>query len=212
MSGELVLTTPGLVHPVVTTDQAVYIHQALLQLLNTPEGELSGSPEQEAADRAALSELVYFWAEVIDHPEQFGVRSEVETKRLLRAVKPQKGPAKLSSRRHGRKRQTGRGQRKRNSLDTRVEAEAYNKARAQVEADKAEMEQAHNDEMKRRIDRSNELITKDSISNEELQELLDIMGYSNVAEAARLMRAEQSTEARIARAAALAGQSGDPED
>jgi hypothetical protein len=197
MVAELTLDTPGLVHPIVSEDQAVYIHQALLQLLNTPEGDLSGSPEQEAADRQALSELVYFWAAVIDHPEQFGVRMELETKAMLRAVKPVKGPAKLSSRRHGRKRQTGRGQRKRNSLDTRVEAEAYNEALRRVEADKAEMEQAHNDEMKKRIDRSNELITKDSISNEELQELLDIMGYSNVAEAARLMRAEQSTDRRI---------------
>ena len=200
MPAEIVLSTPGLVHPVLTEEQAVYTHQALLQLLNTPEGELSGDPEQEKRDRAALSELVYFFAAMIDNPEAFGVRTERETMAMLRAVQPAKGPAKLSSRRHGRKRQTGRGQRKKNSLNTRIDAEDFNEALRKVEADKAEMEQAHNDEMKKRIDRSNELLIKDSVSNEELQELLGIMGYENVAEAARLMRAENSTLRRIERA------------
>lgn len=204
MVAELVLTTPGLVHPVLTEDQAVFVHQGLLTLLNTPEGELSGDPQQEQADRATLSELVYYFSQVIDHPEAFGVRTELETKTMLRAMKPDKGPAKLSSRRHGRKRQTGRGQRKKNSRATRAEAEAYNRAVAQVEADKAEMEQVHNEEMKRRIDRSNELLIKDSLSSEELQELLEIMGYGNVATAARLMRAENTPAARIAKAAAEA--------
>lgn len=211
MVGEMMLSTPGLVHPILTEDQVVYVHQALLQLLNTPEGELSGDPDQEQADRAALRELVYFFSEVQDNPSAFGVRTETATKRMLRAVKQPKGVARLSSRRHGRKRQTGRGQRKRNSLDTRVEAEAFNEAQRKIEADRAEAEQALNDEMKKRIERSNELITQDSISNEELQELLGIMGYENVAEAARIMRAEQSPERRIERAVERA-RSENPED
>lgn len=204
MSAEVVLSTPGLVNPVLTEEQAVYTHQALLALLNTPAGDLSGDEQQEEYDRAVLRDLVQFFATVVDHPEAFGVRTEREAMAMLRAVKPAKGVAKLSSRRHGRKRQTGRGQRKQNSLATQVTAEQHNEALRKVEADKAEMEQAHNDEMKKRIDRSNELLVKDTLSSEELQELLGIMGYENVAEAARLMRAENTTEARIERAAKAA--------
>jgi hypothetical protein len=205
VTGELVLTTPGLVNPVLTEEQAAYTHQALLQLLNTPEGELSGDPAQEQADRAALSELVYFFSEVVDHPEAFGVRSALETKRLLRGVKTRKSVPRP------KRRQTGRGQRKKNSRATREEAEAYNQAVAKMEADRAEAEQNNTDDMVKRIERSNELLVQDTLTNEQLQELLDIMGFSNVAEAARVMRAENTTEARIAKAAAAA-ETTDPED
>lgn len=211
MVAEIMLTTPGLVNPVLTEDQAVMVHQALIAFLNTPEGNLSGDEQEEQRVRGELSELVYYFSNVVDHPEAFGVRSALETKRLLRAVKPQKGVAKQSSRRRRGNRQTGRGQRKRNTRATRAEAEAWNEAVRKVEADKAEMEQAHNDEMKKRIDRYNELLVLDSLTNEQLQELLDIMGYANVAEGARLMRRENTAEARIAKAAAEA-ETPDPED
>lgn len=202
MVAERVLATPGLVHPVLTEDQAGLTHQALIAFLNAPEGSLSSDPVEEVHVRKALSELVYFFDSVVAHPEAFGVRSVLETKRLIRAAKPVKGPAKASGRRRRGQRQNGRGQRKKNSRATRTEAEKYNEAVAKIAAERAEAEQDHTDEMKRRIDRSNELLLKDSLSTEELQELLDILGFPNVAEAARLMRSENTPEARIAKDAA----------
>jgi hypothetical protein len=213
MSDEQTLTTPGLVHPVLTEDQAQLVHQALIAFLNLPEGSHGSSidPEMNQLEdkqvRDMLSELVYFFSNVVDHPESFGVRSAMETKRLIRAAKPVRGEAKPRR----RKRQTGRGQRKKNSRATREEAEAYNEAVRKIEAERLEAEQNNSEEMVKRIERSNELLVRDDLSNEELQELLEILGFGNVAEAARLMRAENTPEARIERAVEQ-GRRENPED
>src|SRR5207253_3269437 len=96
----IVVSTPAIVHPILTDQQAILIHQALLTYLNSPAGQISESPEEEAAIKAQVSDLVYFFNEVAYKPEQFPLRSVEDTKRIARTHRAAiKGPAQPKSQR-----------------------------------------------------------------------------------------------------------------
>jgi len=211
MTADIVLTTPGLVHPILTEDQAELTHQALIAFLNSPVGSFSEHEVEESEVRKQLSELVYFFSEVVEHPEAFGLRTALETKRIIRQAKPVRGPMQPKSRRK-------RNQKNRMSFEKRTrrqrseEAAAWNDAVQTMEAEKAEAEQIRNDEMKARIDRFETLLKNDNLDAEHVQELMDLLGYPQIAERARELRLANTTEARIAAAQARAEQNPTPED
>jgi hypothetical protein len=201
------LETPGLVHPILTEEQAGLVHQALIAALNAPPESYSADEDEEQRVRNQFSELVYFFAEVVDHPEAFGVRSALEVKRMLRGMKPKRGKP-LNKRK--RRQRTRPSWEKRTNAQKRAEAEEFNRARQIMEDEAKEAEAANNEEQLRRIERFNELIVKDELRTEEFQEALELLGYENISEAVRLRRAEDTPEARIAAAAAKAERENDP--
>lgn len=203
---EVETLTPILVHPILTTDQAQLTHQALIAFLNSPEGSFSEHEAEEQRVRAELSELVFFFSNLVDHPEAFPLRSERETMRMIRGVKAAKGPAQPKSSRNKRKarqarRQSGHKARRKENRET---APDYNEAVAKVNAEQVEAEEAYQTALNKMKDRFESLAAKDSLTAEELQEVLELFGAPEAAVRARELRAENSPEARIQAAAASA--------
>lgn len=202
-----------LVHPILTTEQAELTHQALVAFLNTPEGNLSENPGEEQIIKNKVSELVYFFNEVVDHPEQFGLRSEKEVKAILRAAKPVKGPAQPKSDRKRRQKQRPSWE-KRTRQEKKQEALDYNEARLKTEAEQTEAQEAYEAEMARRIERFEKLAAKDRLTGDEFLETLDLLALEPVAARVRELQAEATPEAVIAKAVAArdAQADGDPLD
>lgn len=206
---ETPVPAPLLVHPILTDEQAVLVHQALLAFLNTPEGDLSENPAEEMRVKQMLSELVFFFSTVVEHPEQFGLRSKDDNKRIIRAHKAgTKGPAQPKSQRNKRKARQARrtGAAKRRRKENRENLQNYNEAVQRMEADRKEAEEAYEAAKQRFIDRFESLAKKETLSNEELQEVLELFGSPEAAERVRELRAGDTPEARLAAAAAAAGQ------
>jgi len=193
-----------LVHPILTEEQAGLVHQALIALLNTPEGDLSTDPGEEHMVKNKISELVYFFNEVVDHPEKFGLRSVEDTKRLIRAHKSMaKGPAQPRSRRNKRKaRQEARqGGHKQRRKERKEMAAAQREAVRKVEADMREAEEAYQEAQRKYVERFETLAAKDVLSNEELQEVIEMFGSPEGAARVREIRALQNPQARLDAAA-----------
>jgi hypothetical protein len=198
-----------LVHPILTEAQATLVHQALIAFLNTPEGNLSENPGEETLLRKELSELVYFFSEVTEHPEGFGLRSEKDTQAIIRENKrSQKGPAQPASGRNKRKarqarRQGGHRQRRQ---DRKVYAEQQREALQKLEAEAKEAQEAYEAAQKKLIDRFEALAKKDTLSNEEVQEVIEMFGSPEGAARMRELRAGDDPQARLDKAAAAATQ------
>lgn len=198
-----------LVHPMLTVEQATLVHQALITFLNQPEESISDDPDEEQRVRGATSELVYFFSEIVDHPERWGLRSKEDTKRVLRAATPPKGEAQPP--RNKRKRTQARRQsfKKRNRSRNRAEAEDYNRARQIMEDEQKEADEAFAETLRKKVVRFEELAAKETLTNEEVQELLEEFGAPPEALARiRELRSGATPQARIDRAAASAESGG----
>jgi hypothetical protein len=201
--------TANLVHPILTEAQATLVHQALIAFLNTPEGNLSENPGEETLIRKELSELVYFFSEVVEHPEGFGLRSEKATQAIIRENRrSQKGPAQPQSGRNKRKaRQEARqGGHKQRRKQRREYAEQQKEAMAKMEADLKEAQEAYEAAQKKLVDRFEALATKDTLTNEEVQEVIEMFGSPEGAAKMRELRAENDPQKRLDNAAAAATQ------
>lgn len=191
---------PTLVHPVLTDNQAELVHQALIAFLNSPEGQLASDPAEEVQIKQQLSELVFFFDAVVAHPENFGLRSVEDTKRIARAHKSNiKGPAQPKSQRGKRKlRQATRmGTAKRRRAGRKWEAQQYNEALARLEAKQAEAADRQKRETQSQVDRFETLAKKDTLTNEQVQEIVEMFGSPEGAARMRELRAGDSFADRI---------------
>lgn len=191
------------VQPILTEEQALLVHQALIALLNTPPGELSTSPDEETSVKQQLSELVYFFSTVVEHPEKFQLRSPEDNQRIIRAAKrAAKGPAQPQSRRNRRKARQAERTRtaKARRKEAKYMAEEHNRALRIFEAEQKEAEEAYEAERERIIDRFESIAGKETIRAEELQEVLELFGSPEAAERARELRANNDPQRRLAAA------------
>lgn len=206
---EVVETPVGqLVHPILTAEQALLVHQALVAFLNSPEESFSANPDEEQRVRSDLSELVFFFNAIVEHPEQFPLRSRDDNTRIVRARKAAlKGPAQPQSRKNKRKARQARrmSHAKRRRANRGAEAADQRQALARVEQDMADAQEAYETAKQRFIDRFEGLARKDTLSNEELQEVLELFGSPEAAERVRELRAADQPQARLDRAAAAVG-------
>lgn len=187
------VTEPLLVHPILTDEQALLVHQALIAFLNSEPGSLSEQELEEARIREKLSELVFFFSQVVEHPEQFKLRSRDDNMRIIRAARPIKGPAQPQSRRKPK----SANKQKRSRAMKRAEALEWNEARERTEADMREAEEAYEEEKQRIINRFESIAGKETIRAEELQEVLELFGSPEAAERARELRADNDPQRRL---------------
>jgi len=193
---------PVLVHPMLTEEQAQLVHQALITYLNQPEGSISGDAEEEARVKNMVSELTLFFSEIVDHPESFGLRSKEDVKRIVRTQRAHmKGPAQRPPNKRKRRQRRRTGYKKRTRAEKRAEAEDYNRAVQIQEAEAKEAEEAWVEAQQEKIARFENLGRKERLSNEEVQELLELFGSPEGAERMRELRADDDPQRRIDRAA-----------
>lgn len=83
-------------------------------------------------------------------------------------------------------------------------AAEFNEARRKIEAEQQEAEEAYQAALMKMKERFEALAQKDSLTAEELQEVLELFGAPEAAVRARELRAENSPEQRIQAAAAAA--------
>lgn len=202
---------PVLLHPILSTEQALLIHQCLLARNLDPE-PFSESEVEEQRLRREVADLVTFFSHAMEHPEDFPLRSRDDNKRVLRAVKPRKGPAKPKPKSR-RKRHQLRKQSfaKRTRKQKREEAAQYNEAVKTIEAEQKEAQEAYEAEVQRRMARFETLASKETVTSDELLEVLELFGAPpTVAERVRELRDAASPQGRIdAAARAAAGSAGD---
>ena len=201
---QIEVSTPTIVHPVLTDNQAVLIHQALLTYLNSPAGQIAESPEEEAQIKQQVSELVYFFNEVAYKPEQFPLRSVEDTKRISRAHRVAvKGPAQPKSLRNKRKaRQVERMRTaKRARKNRRIHALVMNEKREKDEAAATAHAEAEARERQSRIDRFEAIARKEVMTNEDLQTVLSLFGSPEAAARAKELSAGEGFADRILGAA-----------
>lgn len=199
---EITRSEPILVHPVLTDEQVLLIHQCLVARNTDPE-VLSENELEEARLRRELGDLTTFFYAMVEHPENFKLRSREDNMRIIRAARPVRGPAQPKSRR-----KPSQGKQKRTRAEKRAEALQWNEARERVEADMKEAEESYEAEKQRIIDRFEALARKESVSAEELQEVLELFGSPEAAARARELRADADPQARLTAAAAAAGEAG----
>lgn len=194
-----------LLHPVITHEQALLIHQAVLARNLDPE-PLSENEDEEARLRREMADLTTFFSHAVEAPEDFPLRSREDNKRLLRSVKPVRGPAKQPSGRNKRKARQERrmGAAKRRRKENRELREAYNEAVQKMEAERLEAQDDYQTEIERRKARFESIAMKEKVSNDELQEVLELFGAPPEAiERIRELRDADTAESRLDRAAAV---------
>ena len=190
---------PVLLHPILTQEQALLIHQALIARNIDPE-PLSEQELEEARLRREIADLTTFFSHAVEHPEDFPLRSNADNKRVLRSVKPFKRPAQPASGRNKRKARQERrlGAAKRRRKENRENREAYNEAVKINAAEQLEAQEDFQREVERRKARFESIAMKERVTNEELQEVLELFGAPpDAIERINELRAADTTEARL---------------
>lgn len=191
---------PVLLHPVLSQEQALIIHQCLIHRNSDPE-PLSELVDEEQRLRREIGDLTTFFSHAVERPEDFPLRSKDDNKRLLRSLKPVKGEAQPKSRRKRRQRPR-MSYAKRTRAQKRAEAEEYNRARQIMEDEQLEAQDDYQSEIERRKARFESIAMKETVTNDELQEVLELFGAPpEVAERVRELRAADDPQARLAAAA-----------
>ena len=198
---------PTLLHPILTQEQALLIHQCLVARNIDPE-PLSEHDVEEARLRREIADLTTFFSHAYEHPEDFPLRSTADNKRVLRSVKPFKGPAQPKSGRNKRKERQERrmGAAKRRRKENRDNREAYNEAVKITQAEQLEAQEDYQREVERRKARFESIAMKEKVSNEELQEVLELFGAPpEVIERVNELRVADQPQARLDAAVQRAG-------
>lgn len=198
---ELTTREPVLVHPVLTDEQALLIHQCLVARNTDPE-VLSEDEGEEARLRRELADLTTFFYALTEHPENFQLRSRDDAKRIIRAAKPVRGPAQ-PGRKPKRKRTQERKQsfKRRTRAQKKVDAVGWNEAVQIMQREQEEAEEAYAEAMKKAVERFESIARKEAITSEELQEVLEGFGAPEAAVRVRELRAAEDPQRRLDAAA-----------
>ena len=186
----------NLVHPILTEQQALLVHQALLTYLNS---EDSNDVKDET------SELVFFFNAVVENPGAFQLRSNADNKRVIRAARGPKGPAQPPRSKRKRRQLRSQGGQKRTRSDKKYEAEQYNNARQKMEAEYWEAMEDQQREVEQMVARFESIARKDHLTTDEFQEVLEMFGAPGPAlDRIKELVAAEDPQARIDAAVAAA--------